>query len=377
MSTPNLPNRRRPQPMSLGQFDAALHQVCQLYSGISFPQRSYTKARVLGVYFEGDKDANPSIGSASDNICDIFGKIYGYDAVSFMIKDTESDPEACLASALKELVTDMNENCLAVIHCIGQGKPLPNHSHGSDELHLARSQSDIIRKSPLPDPTVNFDRLRYKILDPSPSNVLIILDCCHAALSRMGERHDLIAAGSFGDVDAHCVPHEFTDNIVHHLEKAHNQTQILSAFDIYDRLATRHFVIKNGTPDVADMPVFHHDSQYRPIALLPMRPADIHSWLPAPTQELRLRMVNVIFSVNLSNTDIQTMGSMQGWNGGRRDRASSHIRVDQFYKSSSSIIVILAATFTIWYNLPQDPAIRFIGFEYNEGAASTDFWAQG
>ncbi|KAM0085872.1 hypothetical protein ACKRZS_001859 [Fusarium odoratissimum] len=120
----------------------------------------------------------------------------------------------------------------------------------------------------------------------------------------------------------------------------------------------------------------HHGSHYLPIFVLPVRPNDNQSWHLAPSVGLRLQTVNVIFSVNLNSTDIQTLGAIQSWNGGRLYGVSQHIRVDKVYKYASSIIIIFAVTFAIWHSLPKDPAISFIGFEYNEDAALRGVWAQ-
>ncbi|CCT63593.1 uncharacterized protein FFUJ_05261 [Fusarium fujikuroi IMI 58289] len=241
-------------------------------------------------------------------------------------------------------------------------------------VHFARSQP------PLPSVTINFDRLKDEIPDLSPSNVLILLDYCYAAIGSMGKRHDLISDSSFGEVGAPCLPHDFTDNIVQHLQQAYKETQILTTVQLYNRLAIRHFVMKrNGTPGLANMPIFlhHHSSRHLPIFLLPMQPINTPPWhlYPAATTGVLLQPVNVIFSVNLNNTEIQELGAMQAWSGSRHE-ASQHIRVGKVYRSSWSIIDIITTTFTIWYHLPQDPTINFIGFEYDELAASRHPWAE-
>jgi hypothetical protein len=123
----------------------------------------------------------------------------------------------------------------------------------------------------------------------------------------MEQRHDLIAASRFVDVDTHYGPQGFTENVVQQLEHAYNQGKILRTLKLYNRLATRHFVMKNGTPELAAMPIFpqHHGSHYLPIFVLPVRPDDNQTWHLAPSVGLRLQTVNVIFSVNLNSTDIQ------------------------------------------------------------------------
>ncbi|KAG5749077.1 hypothetical protein H9Q72_012674 [Fusarium xylarioides] len=364
MATSNLPDRWRPQHMSLDQFDTALKQACLSNAVFNFPQRPYKKARALCVHFERERQ-HLGVESTSDRIRDVFLKTYGYDAVSFMIKDGDPDPEASLGSALSELVADMDENCLAILHYIGHGKKMQNPSQNHNELHLSQSQSysgHVSSAQAIQDPTIDFNRLRHAILDPSPSNVLILLDCCHAASGSIGQRKELIAACSF---DSQCGggADGFTNNVVQQLEHAYNQGQILSTSQLYNRLATKHFVMQGGRPELAAMPIFlqHHDDHVHSLFLMPTRLATHQSWFPAPTPGLRLQPANVILSVHLNNTDIQTLGAMQAWIGSRPYEIG-HVRVDKVYRSSS-IIVVFAITFSLWHSLPPSPAINFIGFE--------------
>jgi hypothetical protein len=88
------------------------------------------------------------------------------------------------------------------------------------------------------------------------------------------------------------------------------------------------------------------------------------SWNPSPTLGVMLQAVNVILSVHLDKTDIQTLGAMHGWIGGRPYNVG-HVRVDKFYKSSSyhcynyyHVLVVAQPTL--------NPAINFIGFECHD-----------
>ncbi|KAF4956831.1 hypothetical protein FGADI_3520 [Fusarium gaditjirri] len=327
-------------PISTYLAQALTNAVC------NFWQRPYKKAQVLCVHFERDRQSG-NLGSSSDRIRDIFLKTYGYDSVSFMMKDGDLDPEASLASALNELLADMDEECLAVLHYIGQGETVLNTSRNRDELHLRKSYSwtghTIAFKNPmadLRDSMIDFNRLREEILDPTPSNVLILLDCCHAATGSMGQR-ELIAACSF---ESQCVagPGGFTSNLVQQLEHANNQGQILSTSQLYSRLATKNFIMQGGQPELAAMPIFlqHHVT---PLFLMPTLLGTHLSWHPALTR------------------NIQTLGAMQGWMGSRPYQVDQ-ARVDKVYKPSS-ILVVFAITFLLWHSLTPSPAITFIGFE--------------
>ncbi|KAK2135855.1 hypothetical protein NOF04DRAFT_1312963 [Fusarium oxysporum II5] len=128
----------------------------------------------------------------------------------------------------------MDEDCLAVLHNIGHGGRIVNPSRNREELHLSQSHVHIRRTSLIQDPMIDFNRLRHRIFDPSPSNVLILLDCCHAASGSMGQRHDLIAASRFVDVDTQYVPQSFTENVVRQLEHAYNQEKILIILKLYN-----------------------------------------------------------------------------------------------------------------------------------------------
>jgi hypothetical protein len=252
----------------------------------------------------------------------------------------------------EELVADMDEDCLAVLHYIGHGKRVPNPSQNRDELHLDQSQSLLTGTPLLPDPTIDFNRLRHEILDPSPSNVLILLDCCHAASGSIGQRKELITACSF---ESTCGdgPQGFTNNVVQQLEHAYNQGQVLSTSQLYNRLATKHFVMQAGVPELAAIPIFlqHHDKHVTPLFLMPMLLNTHQSWYPAPTRGVRLQPANVILSVHLNDTDIQTLGAMQSWIGSRPYEIG-RIRVDKVYKSTSIIVISPFAFGTAYLKIP-------------------------
>ncbi|EXA48782.1 hypothetical protein FOVG_05449 [Fusarium oxysporum f. sp. pisi HDV247] len=236
--------------------------------------RSRDGLKLLSLHFDDDMQTEKRIQEIEDNVARIA------TAVQQNVTSRHKD---------KAYITELRSLC---VQQLGNVPECLRHLAGVDLT---------------PDPMIDFNRLRHRIFDPSPSNVLILLDCCHAASGSMGQRHDLIAASRFVDVDTHYEPQGFTENVVQQLEHAYNQGKILSTLKLYNRLATRHFVMKNGTPELAAMPIFpqHHGSHYLPIFVLPVQPDDNQSWHLAPSVGLRLQTVNVIFSVNLNSTDIQ------------------------------------------------------------------------
>ncbi|KAF4972218.1 hypothetical protein FSARC_1170 [Fusarium sarcochroum] len=340
--------------MSLKEFDTAIDRACHYYRERDVMRTRYKRARVLCVYFE--KDNNLGHGSTSERVRAAFEKYHGYESVCLMIPEQDDFPQRTLISALHKLLHDMGDDCLAVLHYIGQSQP------NSGRLHFAALGSSQ---------NLDFHELRYSIVDPSPANILILLDCCYGdAGTNMGQRKELIAACSFEE-QLTGGPGGFSNNLVCQLENAHNCSQIITASQLYGRLAARHFV-KGSQPELAAVPIFQRRHEQAPSLLLrPMVLSSDTYWSPGISTGVRLQAGNVILSSHLRDTNIERLGSMQGYR-----EINGDVKVDRVYKSTSqpstSLVVILVVTFKAWYGLSDHPSIKFIGFECNQHAAPFD-----
>ncbi|KAH7189602.1 uncharacterized protein B0J16DRAFT_339936 [Fusarium flagelliforme] len=199
----------------------------------------------------------------------------------------------------------------------------------------------------------------------------MLLDCCYDARGDICQGgKDLIAACNFKQ---QCGRGEsgFSSQLVHRLQHAHDRGQILDTPTLFNRLATNHFGLKDETPKLATMPVFlQHDCPSPALILYPMSPDTNRYWAAAPISGTMFQPANVVLSIYVQEPG---PGEMNAVSQIRSDVSLQHIRIDCVYpkypSASKLTLVVLTTTFSIWYKLPKNPAITFLGIEINEDAS--------
>ncbi|PCD32809.1 hypothetical protein AU210_009047 [Fusarium oxysporum f. sp. radicis-cucumerinum] len=295
------------RPMTSEEFSAAIIKACFLYSQEEVTEIKPRKARALCVCFELDKDSHPNVESTSERVRDVFENTYGYDTVGLVIRKQDKNPQATLTSALGGLFNGMDEDCIAILHYIGHGGKAKSHHK---ELIYAYASGESVCDDGLG---------------------------CERGFSR---------------------------NLVRELKRAHECGHVLSTSQLYSRLATKSFTMKESWETELDsLPHYiRHPRDHGPSLLLqPMRQKSNLDLTPAPCQTLGDQAADVVLSVQIANGGWQALHAIQSW-AQRHPLTEGRVRVDELYKRTDKCI--LAVTFQVWYNLPDHPAMNQIGFEF-------------
>ncbi|KAI8722419.1 hypothetical protein NCS52_00385700 [Fusarium sp. LHS14.1] len=321
---------------SVDDFQAAMADACRnYYDGITRP---YSKTRVLAIFWE--KDESAGLGKKARSIRDIFQRSYGYDVELLAIKMTDPNPDITFSFNLGRLLSGLKNGDLAIFYYIGDG------DRGA------------------------LQQVRAHIIDPSPADVLILLDCCVAPGKDIGHRKELIAASAFNGTIEYS-PSGLTDALVQQLQHAIDNQHILSTALLYNRLATRHLAtqylaIQGRIPQLSTMPYFLQNSgkNQAPIMLAPKMAYG--SWTSGSVRAVFNSPVIVILHVHLQDAHDSTWKIKQ-WLYETRPHNIDRIRIKSTFPSlPKGAIGIIEVTLDIWYTLREDPAVSLIGFEENE-----------
>ncbi|KAI8683194.1 hypothetical protein NCS56_00443600 [Fusarium sp. Ph1] len=295
-------------------FQAAMADAWRKYYEATI--RSYNTTRVLAVFWE--KDESLGLGDQARH----------------------PNPDVTISFNLDRLLSGLKEDDLAIFYYIGNG------DQGG------------------------FEEVRAQIIDPSPADILILLDCCVAPGTVIGHRKELIAASAF-DGTAEYSPSRFTDALVEQLQHAIDNQHILSTAQLYNRLATRHLAtrylaIEGRIPQLNAMPYFLQNSgeNQAPIMLAPNMAHE--NWTAGAILPIFQSPVVVILHFHLLDTHAATLNQLRHWLFENRPNNISRVKMESMFLSlPKGVIAIVRATLDIWYTLRDGPAISFIGFEEN------------
>lgn len=338
------------RPMTSEEFSAAIIKACFLHSQEDVTEIKPKRVRALCVCFEADKDNHPNVESTSEQVRDLFDNTYGYDTVGLVIKKQDKNPQATLTSALRALFNRMDEDCIAILHYIG---------HGGEGQKFV------------------FPSLRHDKIDPWDANVLILFDCCCPIEigGYIGHHKELIYSYASRESefdDGLGCERGFSRNLVRELKHAHRNGHALSTSQLYSRLATKSFTMdESWETELNSLPHFiRHPRDHGPSLLLqPLRQNRDLYLIPAPCQELGEEVADVVLSVQIANGGWQALHDIQSW-AQRHPLTEGRVRVDELYKRTDKFI--LAVTFQVWYNLPDHPAMKQIGFEFKRTIGQSD-----
>ncbi|KAJ4132823.1 hypothetical protein NW754_015637 [Fusarium falciforme] len=353
----------RPTPMTIAEFQSAMTDACHNYYGDTSRNKIYDKMRVLVVHWEVDETwvGGLQIANQARRIHEVFERSYGYTVESLSLKNQDPDPNGTFSFNLRRLLHGLKEDDLAIVYYIGHGDRDPNAADGTHRLLL--TPSDVPGRPPQ---WVDFQEVRTQIIDPSPADVLILLDCCAAAGGGIGHRKELIAASAF-DKNTQTGPESFTSILVQQLQHAIDSRHILSTAQLYNRMATLHLIRPGGIPKLNAMPYFLQNSgaTRMPIMLAPNMAHE--TWTPGPVVPLFRTPVNVVLHVHLRDANAATFDQMKHWLLVNRPHNVRRVEIKSVFPSLSMIFIIIV-TLDVWYSLRNHPAISFIGFEINTNA---------
>ncbi|WAO86980.1 Hypothetical protein NCS54_00427400 [Fusarium falciforme] len=262
--TPTHPYNTWRASTGVAEFQATMADACRNYYEAT--TRPYNKTR-------------------GRRVRDLFQQSYGYDVELLVIQMQDPNPDATISFNLGRLLSGLKEGDLAIFYYIGNG------DQGG------------------------FQEVRAQIIDPSPADVLILLDCCVAPGIGIGYRKELIAASAF-DRTTEYSPSGFTDALVQQLQHAIDNRHILSTAQLYNRLATRHLAtqylaIQGRIPQLNAMPYFLQNSgeNRAPIMLTPNMAHE--SWTPGSILAIFNSAVIVILHVHLRDAHAATLDQDQ------------------------------------------------------------------
>ncbi|KAI8723316.1 hypothetical protein NCS52_00187300 [Fusarium sp. LHS14.1] len=341
----------RPSAMHVYEFQAAIAEACRNYYGDSSRDKLYNKMRVLAFHWEADGDTG-------------LKRSYGYAVERLSIQGRDSDPGATLSFNLTRLLDGLAEDDLAIVYYIGHGK-----QHVQDRgPRLMLEPSQPPGAPSVPAQQIDFQEVRTRLIDPSPANVLILLDCCYAAGGGIGHRKELIAASAFDSV-TRGGPDSFTSILIQQLQHAIDNRHILSTAQLYNRMATMHLVRPKGKPQLYAMPFYlqNPDEGRMPIMLAPNMGHE--DWTPGAVLPLFQSPVNVVLHVHLRDANAETLSQVKQWLLVNRPHNIDRVEIKDVFPSLSMVFII-RITLDVWYSLRDHPAISFIGFELNDNPAT-------
>ncbi|UPK90772.1 hypothetical protein LCI18_001707 [Fusarium solani-melongenae] len=338
--TPTYPYNAWRASTGVTEFQAIMADTCHnYYYGTTRP---YNKMRVLAVCWE--KYEISGLGTQARRVRDVFQQSYGYDVELLVIQMQDPDPDATISFNLGRLLSGLKEGDLAIFYYIGNG-----------------DQGD-------------FQEVRAQIIDPSPADVLILLDCCVAPGIGIGHRKELIAASAF-DGTTEYSPSGFTDALVQQLQHAIDNRHVLSTAQLFNHLATRHLAtqflaIQGRIPQLDAMPYFLQSSResQAPIMLTPN--VAYESWTTGAVLPIFQRPVIVVLHVHLRDAQTATLNQLGQWLLENHQHNIDKMEIKSVFPSlPKGAITIMRVTLDIWYTLRYDPAISFIGFEESDNPA--------
>ncbi|KAI9698151.1 MAG: hypothetical protein M1836_004153 [Candelina mexicana] len=229
-------------------------------------------------------------------------------------------------------------------------------------------------------------------LEKSDSDVLILLDCCHAASSVRGVSHgttEIIAACGFETWSPFVGPYSFTRSLIDEL-RALSRRQSFSAAILHNKVLSRlknlrsvdekrkcpvHVLLTDENRmsiEIAPMPV--DDQRMSPSAvtraILQGSPGNSddsasettssETSLSSSLPELMAQSPKVLISLALKEEQILNVEAFRDWLA-KVPSLVNHAKVESVYRAHS-MLVLLSMPVAFWDLLPNNPAYTFIGF---------------
>ncbi|KAJ3522132.1 hypothetical protein NM208_g12991 [Fusarium decemcellulare] len=358
----------RPRVMHAEEFGRVMDQaLCNYYPPRheSHLRRPYHRMRVLIVLWEGDIQSDGSgIGNQARRVYELFDQVFKYIVEPLVLKTTDRNPEATLERKLHQMLDDLEDNDLAVIYYIGHGNQVSSPGDQSLHFHLT-TPGDLSRKHP--NQSLDFHALRANIINTSAADVLILLDCGATAGGAIGPRKELIAASAFNQTASiNTGPTSFTSVLVEQLSDAVTHNRILSTAQLYKAMATRLMVSLEETPYFLQ----NCGENRLPIMLAP-NIIGTDTWTLEPSLHLFQQPVNAILHVCLEHLQVTNHQTLDRWRlelllVSCRPNHMSRIEIQSVSQGFSVVNMTFKTTLDVWYSLPNNTAISFIGFVWND-----------
>ncbi|KAK2812727.1 hypothetical protein FQN50_001055 [Emmonsiellopsis sp. PD_5] len=299
------------EPMATEDFTTRLEAALDAYypaGGDNLPH--YDSVSVLLLLWEDDH-LDLKCGNRVGRLRDVFAKSYGYSTKILQIPTIHS--EAWLVDTFVDFAKDKTARDLLIVYYAGHSttsKPDPGASPclwGSAHLEVPVNTVELVQYPPQHQPPwvevqtqviqkwVEFTSPR-KILCSGPSNILFLLDCCHAVGAPIGRGKELIASCAIESKTKTMGMGygSFTTALVQELQHASAVGEYLTAAMLYRKLLQKTF---NGDLDRNPIHAEFSTAGQSSILLLQQRP--LNTIRPMPATWPNSIPVSVVLSVHL------------------------------------------------------------------------------
>lgn len=340
--------------------------------------------RILVIHVTWDKDILPdfipTLREQSEELQKTFSELYNYSTQRVVLPCNASTGVAndLLAEQLQRATTRLTKHDLLILHYQGHGEYSIRTKFNSQseeeewhyEFNIAASFAefsggDMIERWD----KVDFTKLRETYIDNAGHDVLMLMDCCHAAAAACGPMSgkELLAATAVGATSTDPAAGKgtwgessFTKNINHILRHAYETSNIMPTSQLFARLYTNYWTRKEIGPDVRKLdaePVhmlLHKDLQV-PIILAPLRNLSNH-YRPA-IDFLRDRRFPTVHVHCFTNDDRLNAKDMQDYL--REKGFSGRISINGVHRVGSYWIQLEISVCT-WYEISHHPDLHFV-----------------
>ena len=344
--------RPRDRHTTVDGFRHTLDQACSNFYGQNNGRR-YGTVNVLLLGWAADQ-ADDKIRSLTARVGRIFSS-YRYDVLVFLLRSGGHE-KTILEEQLEHLMRGLQRDDLAIVYYVGHSESVVGVT-GNTHLYLGPTTSYRCLL-----PLIDFDQVRRDIIDPAAPDVLMLLDCSSAVGGSIGRGKELISASAF---DQPRSQHDFSIVLIQILEEAVKKQHVLTTAQLYNCLTANAVIKEEGMAKLSTLPYYHHRHEdRRQIFLAPMFPHK--TWTCGPVLSTSMQPVNVILHLYLRDANKHTLGELRIWVHHNVNLNLGRIEIKEMFQAlPESTIAILRVTLDVWYNMPENPAITFIGFEQN------------
>jgi hypothetical protein len=307
-----------------------------------------------------------------------FRELYGYETKRVVLPHNAEDAAYdTLAAAIRHDTARLTKHDLLILHYQGHGEYTVQNRFDSqnqeDEWQFSQRLAASFRRGPegkkeqtLERTKLDFTRLRETCIDKAAPHVLMLMDCCHAAAvacgplsgkellaaTAVGHGHQDAGKGSWGECS-------FTNNVNHILRHAFDTGNIMPTSQLYARLYTNYWTLKEIGEDVRKLeaePVHMllHEGLQTPIILAPLRRVSRYQPAIDFLDDRRLPTVLVDCFTTDGNLDAEDLRRYLRDNQG----LSGRITVNNVYRVGS-YVVELEMCISTWYQISHHPDLHF------------------
>ncbi|KAF9875811.1 hypothetical protein CkaCkLH20_06743 [Colletotrichum karsti] len=332
--------------------------------------RCYTAVRVLTISWDADVECGLCIGWYPMDLGQLFFDKYNYWWDHLSLENNDSDPQETFEEKLKEVFSDMNDDCLVVIYYVGHGR----EQRGT--LVLEPSSDGSIFPG-VNGRRIDFTKAQHEIINIAKPHVLTLLDCRHPPVEALRTPGKEIIAASMVPQTPSARERPFSARLIEVLKDEANRKYITSASLLFSKLANKLFETTNHKEDsnLSSLPVFFPSSpgSPSPVCLAPIYDDDEEErWRPSPLLNTEAGPLRVILAADLFDAeDICSVPAAYEWlkdpmNLGLKPFNSftfSRVSIQKVHDTATGTRIVFMVPLDLWANLPEMSGVSFLSFD--------------